>query len=673
MNKKLKPASRLSVIFILVVVLSGSILTWFSINNISNLKELTEKRVSEEQRELSNRFLTELQNTIEKVTAGFENDISPDGLLKDSLVEKGEKFDFIIQPIILNEKGDFLYPNFSGIPESRPAPKFSSRFKTAFSDGEKAEFAKNNFKIAKKNYLLCLSISRASQDSAKAINALGRVLVKLNEHENAIRQYNSICLNYFNVSDENGIPYVYYAVPQLLKISNSENIQKLLPVFEFCLEKMKNGTIPMNFNSEELVTQVLESVQKFSQNSSEKIAHLIALEKSIKQQVGFINEYRDELPKLIENKGINTNSSVSNDFKVLSSFTESKQDFFLINTDFTNPAGFLIDQKKLLDKLVKSELQNGFEFEYHIEFPNGYHSNSSEKNLAYSEPLNPYLPGCLILMQPVDENLVTDLIQRRSWIYGIATVLLLVAMVLGVVLIVRDIAREKRLALLQSNFISNVTHELKTPITSISMFAETILLKRVKKESDKEEYLSIILKESERLKRMINNILEFSKLEKGKTEYNFVESNLAFVMRSALQELSYWFEKERFEVVSELDDKIVAVVDPEKMKQVFENLLNNAIKYSAQNKKVTTRLYQNTKAIHIEIEDKGIGIPENELAQIFEKFYRINHKDSISGTGLGLTVVKEIVEAHDGTIDVTSKVGKGSKFSIIVNQQTNIG
>ena len=268
-----------------------------------------------------------------------------------------------------------------------------------------------------------------------------------------------------------------------------------------------------------------------------------------------------------------------------------------------------------------------------------------------------------------DENLINDLIQRRSWIYGISTILLVVAMVLGVVLIVRDIAREKRLAQLQSDFISNVTHELKTPLTSISMFAESMLLKRVRKDSDKEEYLSIILKESERLKRMINNILEFSKLEKGKSDYQFVNSNLASLVTTAIQEFDYWFEKEGFQVVTELDNKIEANIDPEKMKQVFENLLNNAIKYSPKNKKIITRLYLNANSIHIEFEDQGIGIPDKEIEQIFEKFYRINHKESISGTGLGLTVVKEIIEAHNGKIEVSSEVGKGSKFSIILHQQ----
>ena len=145
MNQKLKPASRLSVVFILVVVLSGSILTWFSINNISNQKVLTEKRILEEQREFSVRFSEVLQKEIENVTAGFINEISPVALLKDSLAKKTADCDFINQAFILENNGDFLYPNFTGISETLPAQKFSNRFKTAFRKGEKAEFAEDNF------------------------------------------------------------------------------------------------------------------------------------------------------------------------------------------------------------------------------------------------------------------------------------------------------------------------------------------------------------------------------------------------------------------------------------------------------------------------------------------------------------------------------------------------
>jgi two-component system phosphate regulon sensor histidine kinase PhoR len=325
------------------------------------------------------------------------------------------------------------------------------------------------------------------------------------------------------------------------------------------------------------------------------------------------------------------------------------------------------------ENLLQPNLQHDFEFEYTTEFLSGYPVNKSGQNFIFSAQLNPYFPGQVLQIKPVDENLIKNLVQRRSWIYGISTVLLLVAMILGVVLIVRDISREKHLARLQSDFISNVTHELKTPLTSISMFAESMLLKRVKKDSDRDEYLSIILKESERLKRMINNILEYSKMEKGKQDYRFLEANLSEILQAAIHEMDYWLGKEGFEVVSELDNQISAKVDPEKMKQVFENLLNNAIKYSAKNKKITTRLYLNTNFIHIEIEDNGIGISEKEQAHIFEKFYRTNHKESISGTGLGLTVVKEIIEAHNGKIEVASEVGKGSKFSIILNKQIETG
>jgi signal transduction histidine kinase len=169
---------------------------------------------------------------------------------------------------------------------------------------------------------------------------------------------------------------------------------------------------------------------------------------------------------------------------------------------------------------------------------------------------------------------------------------------------------------------------------------------------------------------MINNILEFSKMEKGKPEYHFVKSDLASILKSALQEMNYWLEKEGFDVVTELDDKIFANVDPEKMKQAVGNLLSNAIKYSTDTKKIFIRLFKKPEHVCIEVEDHGIGIPEDKLSRIFEQFYRIEQKESISGTGLGLTVVKEIIEAHHGSISVISEIGKGSKFVIMLNQET---
>ncbi|GAJ05244.1 unnamed protein product, partial [marine sediment metagenome] len=122
MNSRFKPISRLSIVFILAMVLSGGILTYFSINNISNLKELTEKRILEEQRELSARFSIALQNNIEKLTAGFKNDMDQVGLMKDSLINTAADHDFIIQAFILKNNGEFIFPNFTGIPENLLRP-----------------------------------------------------------------------------------------------------------------------------------------------------------------------------------------------------------------------------------------------------------------------------------------------------------------------------------------------------------------------------------------------------------------------------------------------------------------------------------------------------------------------------------------------------------------------
>ncbi|MBE3141211.1 MAG: hypothetical protein IMZ53_11615, partial [Thermoplasmata archaeon] len=316
MNHKIIPASRLTIIFILAVIFSGSVLTYFSINNISNLKELTEKRILEEQRELSSRFSSAIQNKIEKVTAGFKNEINLPGSRKDSLVKTASAYDFIIQPFILKNNGKFLYPNFIGIPENLPQEKFSSGFKSAFRTGEEAEFAEKDPGKAKNYYLSCLGYSTGSSDSVKALNALGRVSVKLKDFKDAIAYYNLIILDYFPAADGNGLPYVYYALPQLLKITNPDNRAKIFPVVEFCLEKMETGSIPLNFDTEELLISVTDWLKVNTFNDRGKIENINKLIKSLNQQFQFIITYRNELSELLKKGYPDNHSTVGNDFKV---------------------------------------------------------------------------------------------------------------------------------------------------------------------------------------------------------------------------------------------------------------------------------------------------------------------------------------------------------------------
>lgn len=191
----------------------------------------------------------------------------------------------------------------------------------------------------------------------------------------------------------------------------------------------------------------------------------------------------------------------------------------------------------------------------------------------------------------------------------------------------------------------------------------------MKTKTEQKEYLSIILKETERLKRLINNILDFSKREKGKVDYFFSSVNLSELVKSSINNLEYWMIAENFIIKTEIEEGIFGYVDSDALKQAVINLLSNSIKYSYNRKEIYVGLSKNENSIYIEVGDKGVGIPEDQIDKIFNKFYRVenNSEKENSGTGLGLTVVKEIVKAHNGKILVESSIDQGSTFTIVLN------
>jgi two-component system phosphate regulon sensor histidine kinase PhoR len=355
-------------------------------------------------------------------------------------------------------------------------------------------------------------------------------------------------------------------------------------------------------------------------------------------------------------------------FKTYSIGKSENPELIVVRTNNDNTAGFIVSLENLWNNTINQLLSEN-RTEYRIELLSGGNSNIYNDGLSIRAELSTCFPLQRIVIKPANEKIVEEFVRNRSWIYGIALVLLLGGMSLGIFLILRDIRREKRMADMQSEFVSHVTHELKTPLTSINMFAETIFLDRAKSEESRKKYANIIMKESEVLKRKIDNILEYSVRKNEKSKYKIRETNLSMLVDEVMEEMKYWLDINNFEVSVDKGNNVVANVDPEAIKQALSNLIGNAIKYSADRKQLFVRLFRKDDIIILEVEDKGIGIPKDQVDLIFEKFYRVNSRESESttGTGLGLSVTRDIVNAHGGKIFVESEVNKGSKFTIQLN------
>lgn len=240
-------------------------------------------------------------------------------------------------------------------------------------------------------------------------------------------------------------------------------------------------------------------------------------------------------------------------------------------------------------------------------------------------------------------------------------------MIGGLVLTYRSVSKEMALARLKSDFVSNVSHELRTPLALIRLYAETLELGRITTQEKKDEYYRIIRKESERLTALINNILDFSRIEAGRKEYDFRETDVAELVRSTLDAYRYQIEQQGFEFEEKIDTNIPPMhVDREAIARALVNLVNNALKYSSDEKFICVKLYRTNGTLKLEVADKGIGITRREQAKIFEKFYRTGDPlvHNTRGSGLGLSLVRHITHAHGGEVEVESTPGKGSKFTV---------
>lgn len=235
----------------------------------------------------------------------------------------------------------------------------------------------------------------------------------------------------------------------------------------------------------------------------------------------------------------------------------------------------------------------------------------------------------------------------------------------GAILVFHDLTNVQRLEKIRQDFVANVSHELKTPIANIKGYAETLLSGALEDKTHAKDFLSIVYNESERLARLIDDLLNLSKIESGKLTMNLKATALPPIIHKVVSSMKMQAERKSITITMKLPENIAQVMaDSTRITQVLFNLIDNAIKYTAQDGHIEINATEEEREIQVQVTDNGIGIPEKEIPRLFERFYRVDKGRSreLGGTGLGLSIVKHIVKAHQGEISIKSKLGQGTTF-----------
>jgi signal transduction histidine kinase len=286
-----------------------------------------------------------------------------------------------------------------------------------------------------------------------------------------------------------------------------------------------------------------------------------------------------------------------------------------------------------------------------------------------AQEISEALPGWEVAAYLTDPGVISSRARTTTVVMWVLVFIMFVSIVTGGMLVVRSASAELKLAQQKTTFVANVSHELKTPLTSIRMFAEMLREGRQPDEAKRMQYLDIMKAETERLTRLINNVLDFSRMEQDKKRYTMIPCDLVAVAASIVESQRASLENKGFAInLRETGEHALVHADEEAIKQALVNLLSNAEKYSDASKELEVSVGREDGKAVIGVSDRGIGIPPGEAEKIFAEFYRVDDAltSRVKGTGLGLTIARRIARDHKGDITYSIREGGGSTFRIVL-------
>ena len=639
---------RRIVLFLVAIVVPSLVLVVLSLRMISQERELTEKRLLDEQHRRTNEILQELLTHLERIKLKQVRALATktDGATGASYEDPELVFVGSV------ENNQLVLP----WEQNRAADEFQQllvepEFARRIQQGEQEELAGKEFGKAAASYREAIRLARKPAQAAYAQLLLARSLAKSGQQSEATVQYKQILALPSELVDEQGVPFSLYAAGRLLEsgiehhavlecIRAELNTKRWLPPTEsYILRELTNKLADASPAS-----ALREAAKQMQPQISRRIREL---EQAAALQKDFPNL------KLAPVTGNPTSASEP-------LWVPYGEDTWLVSlaTELAGGRSAVIAVRA--DSILAALPANA----------RGNNSIGSVKFITGSESkgesLGENFPGLRVDLGN-DGTAQSQRWNPQRWFYFLALLLVLSVTSFGAYLLWLDVRRESRLAEMRSQFVSSVSHELKTPLTAIRMFAETLRMGRSPDQQTQGEYLDTIVNESERLTRLLNNVLDFSQIEQGKKTYQLVPTSLVDVIHTAARALEYPLAQQGFELRLDVEDNLPIVnADGDALQQAILNLLTNAMKYSGASREIDLRLQRQNGQAVIQVTDYGVGIAREEQAPIFENFYRMLTPESklIPGAGLGLTLVAHVAKAHGGSVEVQSTPGEGSTFSI---------
>jgi signal transduction histidine kinase/tetratricopeptide (TPR) repeat protein len=691
--KHIAPITKILFVAFILVLVPGAVISYLSLQSI---------------RQKADNLKTKYSGTVNLVRDKLENEVSRlETNLRNSVIEltpesdKAAGLKVWLQSIELENpafKNLFLINADGGLISSSVShgwnrltgaqQSINQKAAAGFNMAEKAELIRKDYIESVTLYRETLASSASAQERALILSRIGRCYFKLGEYKKAINEYKKI-LELEN--DEINIGNIPASIVALSQIADSyealkdyeEQYNPTLELYKYLLDQ------PWDLAGGEYLYYLKSVSEKISRpevsviniNSAERnIENLLIREKRLLEQIRYIEfinknvlpEIESELSKgspsellfhYISRK-VNDSTFQLSFFKLPAAFHQSqilalafqfKKDYILLNLF----PGVLASVELGKDVFVGILGHNDSLLYLQQNLP-------VSRYLVSENFSQPFAGWKVALFDPGGKS-IEQLTGKEKLLYLILFAGIIVVMLIGIILMVRAVIHESEISRMKSEFVSNVSHELKTPLALIRMFGETLDSGIVTDEKDRRKFYSIIRKESERLTHLINNVLDFSRMDAGVKEYNIQETDLIEVVRSSLEAYKFQISDSGFKIESELpDESVILRIDKDAISQVLLNLLNNAIKYSDEKKYILVKVRKDPISALISVTDHGVGIPKEELKKIFDKFYRVStaRTKETRGSGLGLTLAKHIVEAHGGTIEVESEVGKGSRFTV---------